>query len=70
VVGQDLSVVFRRYQPSDYEQVAVLWSRINRELAPAGMEEIFERYIATTIRDELVQLSEVFSEATFWVVDL
>jgi len=53
--------------------VAALWSRINRELAPAGMEELFEQYIAMTISDELVHLSEVFSEAkknAFWVVDL
>ena len=72
VVGQDCSVVFRRYQPSDYDQVAALWSRINRELAPAGMEELFEQYIATTISGELARLSEVFSEAkknAFWIVD-
>jgi N-acetylglutamate synthase-like GNAT family acetyltransferase len=52
--------------------VAALWSRINRELALAGMEELFEQYIAATISGELVQLSEVFSEAkknAFWVVD-
>jgi N-acetylglutamate synthase-like GNAT family acetyltransferase len=72
VIGQDLSVVFRRYQPSDYDQVAALWSRINRELAPAGMEQVFEQYIGTTISGELVSLSEVFSEAmnnAFWVVE-
>jgi N-acetylglutamate synthase-like GNAT family acetyltransferase len=72
VVGQDLSVVFRRYQPSDYDRVAALWSRINRELAPVGMEELFEQYIATTISGELVRLSEICSEAkknAFWVVD-
>ena len=72
MVGQDLSVTFRRYQLSDYAQVAALWSRINRELAPAGMEELFEQYIAATIGGELVRLSEVFSEArrnAFWVVD-
>jgi len=66
------SLVFRRYQPPDYDQVAALWSRINRELAPAGMEELFEHYIVTTINDELLRLSEVFSEANknaFWVVD-
>jgi putative acetyltransferase len=70
VVEQDLS--FRHYQPSDYDQVAALWNRINRELAPAGMEELFEQYIATMIRGELVHLSEIFSEAkrnAFWVVD-
>jgi GNAT superfamily N-acetyltransferase len=73
VVDRDTSVVFRRYQPSDFDQVAALWSRINRELAPAGMEELFEQYIATTISDELVRLPEIFSEvkkSAFWVVDL
>jgi len=72
VAWQDLLVVIRRYQPSDYDQVGALWSRINRELAPTGMEELFEQYIATTISGELVRLSEVFSEAkknAFWVVD-
>jgi len=72
VVGQNCSVVFRRYQPSDCDQVAALWSRINRELAPAGMEELFEQYIATTISGELARLSEVFSGAkknAFWIVD-
>ena len=72
MVRQDCSVVFRRYHPSDFDQVAALWSRINRELAPAGMEELFEQYIATTISGELVRLPEVFSEAkknAFWIVD-
>lgn len=72
MLGQDLSVAFRRYQASDYNELAALWSRINRELAPAGMEQLFEQYIATTISGELVRLPEVFSEAkrnAFWVVD-
>ena len=46
MVGNETSVVFRSYQISDFDQVAALWSRINRELAPAGMEELFEQYIA------------------------
>jgi len=52
--------------------VASLWTRINRELAPAGMEELFEQYIAISIDGELRQLAEVFSEArrnAFWVVE-
>ena len=64
-------VTIRRYRIADYDAVAALWTRINRELAPAGMEELFERYIATTIDGELKQLLEVFSEAkrnAFWVV--
>ena len=65
-------VIFRRYQTTDYGPVASLWRRINLQLAPAGMEELFERYIAMTIDGELKQLAEVFSEArrnAFWVVE-
>jgi putative acetyltransferase len=65
-------VTFRRYRATDYGPVASLWTRINRQLAPPGMEELFERYIAMTIDGELKQLAEVFSEAkrnAFWVVE-
>jgi GNAT superfamily N-acetyltransferase len=63
---------FRRYRATDYESVAALWTRINRELAPVGMENLFERYIATIVDGELRQLLEIFSEAkrgAFWVVE-
>jgi ribosomal protein S18 acetylase RimI-like enzyme len=56
---------------TDYAQVAALWTRINRELAPSGMEALFEQCIATTINGELKRLLEVFSQAkrnAFWVV--
>lgn len=65
-------VAFRRYRTCDYDLVASLWTRINRELAPVGMEELFEQYIAMTIDGELNQLLEVFSSAkrnAFWVVE-
>jgi GNAT superfamily N-acetyltransferase len=65
-------VTFRRYRATDYGPVASLWTRINRQLAPAGMETLFEQYIAVTIDGELRQLAEVFSEAkrnAFWVVE-
>jgi len=65
-------VTFRQYQAADYDVVAALWTRINRELAPAGMEGMFEQYIATIIDGELKQLVEVFSEEkrnAFWVVE-
>ena len=65
-------VIFRAYQIADYDPVAALWTRINRELAPVELRDLFERYIATTINDELSQLLEIFSEArrsAFWVVE-
>jgi GNAT superfamily N-acetyltransferase len=65
-------VTFRRYRATDYSSVASLWTRINRELAPVGMEELFEQYIAMTIDGELKQLLNVFSESkrnAFWLVE-
>jgi GNAT superfamily N-acetyltransferase len=65
-------VTFRRYQTADYYSVASLWTRINRELAPVGMEKLFEQYILMKIDGELKQLLEVFSEArrnAFWIVE-
>ena len=72
MIGMTHPLTFRRYQAADYNSVASLWARINRELAPVGMEKLFEQYIATTIDGELRQLLEIFSEAkrnAFWVVE-
>jgi GNAT superfamily N-acetyltransferase len=66
-------VEFRPYVASDFEAVADLWARVNRELAPAGMEALFEQYIATTIDSELSRLTEIFSPErrnAFRVVEL
>ena len=72
MIGSAHSVTFRGYREADHDSVASLWTRINRELAPVGMEELFEQYIAMTIDGELSQLLELFSEAkrnNFWVVE-
>lgn len=61
----------RPYAASDFGAVADLWSRVNREVAPAGMEALFEQYIAATIEGELSRLLDIFSQArrnAFWVV--
>ncbi len=66
------SVNFRPYAAPDFEAVADLWTRVNRELAPVGMEALFEQYIATTIEGELSRLLDIFSQAkrnAFWVVE-
>jgi GNAT superfamily N-acetyltransferase len=66
------TVSFRAYELSDYESVAALWTRINRELAPSHMRELFEQYIAMAVNGELRQLQEIFSEArrnAFWVAE-
>jgi GNAT superfamily N-acetyltransferase len=63
--------MFRSYRETDYDQVAQLWTRINRELAPAHMHDLFEQYIATALVGELRQAQEIFSPARrngLWVV--
>jgi len=55
-----MTVMIRAYHTADYDQVAALFIRINRELAPDHMREQFEQYIATVIDDELKQLSDIF----------
>jgi hypothetical protein len=34
---QEEPVTIRAYQEADYDEIAALWTRINRELAPAEM---------------------------------
>jgi GNAT superfamily N-acetyltransferase len=66
------SVTIRAYGQGDYDEVGALWTRINRELAPPDMRELFEQYIATAITGELRQLETIFSQAkqnAFWVVE-
>ena len=68
----EFPATFRAYQSGDFEPVAALWTRINRELAPSDMRELFERYIETVISGELRQLQDIFSAAkrnAFWVVE-
>ena len=69
---EDRDIDFRAYRTADFHQVASLWTRINRELAPADKRELFETYIATAIESELTRLHDIFSEAKrngFWVVE-
>lgn len=71
MVGPESSVTIRAYENADREAVVALFTRINRELAPANMRERFEEYIETSIKGEMSQLRDVFSEArrnVFWVV--
>lgn len=63
----------RAYRQADHEQVAALWARVNRELAPDDRREQFEQYIAGPLADELRRLQDVFSETkrnAFWAVTL
>jgi GNAT superfamily N-acetyltransferase len=73
LAGPESPVTIRAYGNADHEAVVALFTRINRELAPADMRERFEEYITTSINGELSQLRDIFSEAkrnAFWVVTI
>ena len=62
MVASEGPVIFRAYQAADYDPVAALWTRVDRELAPPDMRELFEQYITIAINGELSQLQAVFAE--------
>lgn len=67
----ETTVTVRVCDDADHEGVVVLFTRINRELAPEDMRERFEAYIAASLAGELSRIGEVFSAAernAFWVV--
>jgi ribosomal protein S18 acetylase RimI-like enzyme len=69
----EIPFTIRAYANADYEEVVALFTRVNRELAPANMRDLFEQYIATAISGELRDLQNIFSEAkrnAFWVVEI
>jgi hypothetical protein len=45
------------------KRVAALWTRVNRELAPARLAALFEKYITITIEAELSRLFVIFTLA-------
>jgi putative acetyltransferase len=72
VATSEKPIIIRPYEDADNAQVAPLFIRINRELAPADMRERFEQYILTAIKGEMSRLRDIFSEArrnAFWVVE-
>jgi hypothetical protein len=55
--------MFSSYRKADCDQVAELWTQINRELTPAHMRDLFEQCIATALAGEPRQAQEIFSPA-------
>jgi len=67
----ETAIHIRLSQVKDYGELAALWRRINRELAPADMIDAFELYIESIVHGELRGHSRVFSpsnRSAFWVV--
>ncbi|MFL5253499.1 MAG: GNAT family N-acetyltransferase [Rhodopila sp.] len=63
------SVVIRPYQDEDSAAVIELFIRVNRALAPEGMEEAFESYIALALTQEISRIPDYYGgpDRGFWV---
>ncbi len=60
----------RRYEESDRAAVRDLFVRVNRALAPPGMRERFEAYIALALREEIERIGDYYDAtggSSFWV---
>ncbi len=65
----DHSIIIRPFGQADAKQVRGLFVTINRLLAPPHMAEAFEGYIATSLKEEIDQISDYYGRkgGGFWV---
>ena len=63
------AIEIRAYLAEDAEAVRELFIRINRLLAPPSMKEVFEGYIARSLREEIDRIPDYYRERQggFWV---
>jgi ribosomal protein S18 acetylase RimI-like enzyme len=65
-----IAPLIRRFEPRDQDAVRDLFVRVNRELAPPQMRELFESYIALSLREEIDRIAEYYAPTRgrgFWV---
>lgn len=60
--------VIRRYEEADGAQVRALFIRVNRALAPDGLRERFDAYVAFALRTEIDRIPAYYAApSSFWV---
>jgi len=64
-----VEIEIRAFSPGEAAAVRELFIRVNRLLAPAGMREAFESYIARSLKQEIERICEYYSELRggFWI---
>jgi GNAT superfamily N-acetyltransferase len=65
------AIDIRPFQEHDNIAVRDLFTRVNRQLAPAGGRDVFEAYIARSLDEEIGRITAYYSERNggFWVAD-
>jgi putative acetyltransferase len=69
VAGAPDGMTIRPYRDADGDAVADLFVRVNRSLAPPGMEQAFEAYIALALTQEISRIPQYYGGLGrgFWV---
>lgn len=64
-------MLIRRYEDRDAKAVRELFERVNRGLAPPGMQAAFERYIERAIGEEIGRIADYYAgpRSGFWVAE-
>jgi putative acetyltransferase len=64
-----MDIEIRPFVPADDAQVRNLFVRVNRLLAPPHLQEAFEAYIASSLREEIGRIAEYYGQKNggFWV---
>lgn len=69
--GSNVETRIEFYDASDFAEVSAFWTQINRQLAPDNMRDAFERYIDSSINNELANAESTFPRdngSALWVV--
>ncbi len=63
------AITIRPYEEPDAPAVQALFALVNRQLAPAGMHDAFEAYIARSMTEEMGRIGAYYRERNggFWV---
>lgn len=64
-----MDITVRAFSPDDAAEVRNLFVRINRLLAPPNLADAFERYIASSLVEEIDRIVDYYAEkqGAFWV---
>ena len=64
-----ISIVIRAFAPGDAAQVRDLFIQVNRLLSPPDMQDAFEDYIATCLKEEIDRIADYYGDKIggFWV---
>jgi putative acetyltransferase len=69
MTDERLPLVIRPYEAADLSAVRAMFVQVNRDLAPPGMREAFEAYIARSLGEEVDRIPAYYAERQggFWV---